>query len=91
MIPDESDRMLHKDALDREMLSEKVQQAKNINVSDIDFCEYNKKLAFNYSWAIREVQNFLRWQKLIAQASRNSAKVFSEPSGSGKAFFSAGL
>jgi alpha-L-fucosidase len=38
---------------------EKIAQAKNINNSDIDFCEYQDRLIINYSWGNQEGVEFL--------------------------------
>lgn len=37
----------------------KIQAAKNINNSDIDFCEFNGKLIINYSWGNQQGTEFL--------------------------------
>jgi hypothetical protein len=36
-----------------------IAEAKNINNSDIDFCEYNGKLIINYSWGNQQGEEFL--------------------------------
>jgi len=38
---------------------EKISQSKNINNSDIDFCEYNGNLIINYSWGNQQGTEFL--------------------------------
>ena len=37
----------------------RMQQTRNINVSDMDFCEWNGKLVFNYSWGDQKGVEFL--------------------------------
>ena len=36
-----------------------IAEARNINNSDIDFCEYNGKLIINYSWGNQQGTEFL--------------------------------
>ena len=74
MIPDESDREVRSDAFDREVLLQKVKIAKHINVSDIDFCEYNGKLMFNYSWGDQKGTEFLS----LAEVNCASEQEFCE-------------
>ena len=38
---------------------EEIQQARNINNSDIDFCEYRGRLIINYSWGNQQGKEFL--------------------------------
>jgi hypothetical protein len=38
---------------------QKISEAKNINNSDIDFCEFNGKLIINYSWGNQQGKEFL--------------------------------
>jgi len=42
-----------------EKLQQKIANAKNINNSDIDFCEFNGKLIINYSWGNQRGEEFL--------------------------------
>ena len=41
-----------------EELRDKISKAKNINNSDIDFCEFNEKLIINYSWGNQHGEEF---------------------------------
>ncbi|MCK4990950.1 MAG: hypothetical protein KAS29_10710, partial [Bacteroidales bacterium] len=36
-----------------------IAEARNINNSDIDFCEYNGELIINYSWGNQQGKEFL--------------------------------
>ena len=40
-------------------LKQRIKSAKNINNSDIDFCEHNGKLIINYSWGNQRGEEFL--------------------------------
>ncbi len=40
-------------------LKQRIAEAKNINNSDIDFCEFNGKLIINYSWGNQRGEEFL--------------------------------
>ncbi len=42
-----------------EKIVEKIANAKDINNSDIDFCEFNGKLIINYSWGNQQGEEFL--------------------------------
>ncbi len=42
-----------------EELQQKIANAKDINNSDIDFCEFNGKLIINYSWGNQRGEEFL--------------------------------
>ena len=42
-----------------EKLLQRIADAKNINNSDIDFCEFNGKLIINYSWGNQKGEEFL--------------------------------
>jgi len=42
-----------------ENLQQKIANAKDINNSDIDFCEFNGRLVINYSWGNQQGEEFL--------------------------------
>lgn len=42
-----------------EELKQKIEEAENINNSDIDFCEFDGRLIINYSWGNQRGQEFL--------------------------------
>lgn len=64
MVPDETDRIIREDARDIDNLRERVRAAKNINVSDIDFCNWQGKLFFNYSWGDQKGTEFLAFAEV---------------------------
>lgn len=74
MEPSDEDRLIHPRALDKENLERKIAAAKNINVSDIDFCEYNGKVFMNYSWGDQKGTEFLA----LAEIDCASEKEFCE-------------
>lgn len=76
MIPDKSDRIIHARALDVENLKNKVDAAKNINVSDIDFCEYNGKVLMNYSWGDQKGTEFLALAEVDCVSEREFCESF---------------
>ena len=42
-----------------EELQQKISDAKDINNSDIEFCEFNGRLIINYSWGNQRGEEFL--------------------------------
>lgn len=54
----EEDKVIANDKLSVE-LQQKIANAKDINNSDIDFCEFNGKLIINYSWGNQHGEEFL--------------------------------
>ncbi|MBE6380817.1 MAG: hypothetical protein E7047_07795 [Lentisphaerae bacterium] len=76
MVPDAADRIIHARALDAENLRCKVNAAKNINVSDIDFCEYNGKLVMNYSWGDQKGTEFLALAEVDCASEREFCESF---------------
>lgn len=70
MEPHVDDRLIHCRALDKENLQQKINAARNINVSDIDFCEYNGKLLLNYSWGDQKGTEFLALAEVDCASER---------------------
>ena len=56
---DEGDRMIHPMSKLKPQHLELAKTAQNINVSDLDFCEYNGKLHMVYSWGNQRGIEFL--------------------------------
>jgi len=54
----EEDRRIANDRLTLEQ-RDKIRNGRNINNSDIDFCEFNGKLIINYSWGNQQGTEFL--------------------------------
>ena len=55
---DNDDRKIYNNKFNSEQL-EKIKAAKNINVSDVDFCEFNGETCLYYSWGDQKGVEFL--------------------------------